>query len=94
MPKPTYASLQLALRNLEDKAQYAKLSPKRKKLLANIAKVHANADNQAPDVVVNSMRKKRKAQVLSAVTAITGVLGSIDSRGAAALMASDWDELK
>jgi hypothetical protein len=95
MPKPpTIASLQRTLDNLTYKQQYAKLSPKRKKLLARIAKVHANKDNSKPDVVVSAMRKARRAQVMSAATAIAGVLSAVGERGKERLLGVELGDME
>lgn len=88
--------LQQTIQQLEAQKQFKRLSPKRKKLIARMAQAHANPDNSAPDVVVKSMRKARRAQVLAANEAIAKVLGSVYERGAMALEAigdGEWERL-
>jgi hypothetical protein len=88
--------LQRTLENLETNRFYKRLSPKRKKLIARIAAVHANDDASAPDNVAASMRRERRKQVKVASAQIATVLDSVGTRGAAALsMVSDseWDSL-
>ncbi len=93
---PTITALQTTLAQLEYNRQYARLSPKRKKVIQRLAAVHLNPDSQAPDVVVKSMRKQRRAMVMNASEQIARVLGSVGTRGREGLEAigdSEWERM-
>lgn len=83
---------QAALARLEQ----SKLTPRQKKVLARIGAVHANPDAQKPDVVIRSMRKRRKEQATAAANVIVSVLGQAAARGKGALERmneSEWEML-
>ncbi len=84
--------LQAALLQLDA----SKLPQRQKRALKRLALTQANPDAQQPDVVVKSMRKGRRTQVLSATKAVTEVLSSVNQRGAALLGVmtdEEWNRL-
>jgi len=92
LPQLNPLELEAALARL----QQTNLSPAGKALIASQLRAAANPNAEAPEVVIKSLAKERRADVETTQLNLGGMTARITSRGGAALLAlsdAEWDAL-